>query len=209
MPTILHLKASPRAESVSAKVAGEFMQAFLESHPAWEAQTLDLFEAELPEFAAPAASAKYAVMGGAAPADEAAAAWKRVIEVVDQLTSSGVLVISAPMWNFSIPYRLKHYIDLIVQPGLTFSFSPETGYAGLVTGRAAVLILARGGEYPPGADAGGMDMQRPYLERILGFIGFTDIRTVLIEPTLHGGPVVAEDKTAQAVAEARKVARGL
>lgn len=209
MPKILHLQASPRAESFSAKVAGEFMQAFLESHPAWEAQTLDLFEAELPEFAAPAASAKYAVMGGAAPADEAARAWKRVIEVVDQLTSSGALVISTPMWNFSIPYRLKHYIDLIVQPGLTFSFSPETGYAGLVTGRAAVLILARGGEYPPGADAGEMDMQRPYLEWILGFIGFTDVRTVLIEPTLHGGPAVAEDKTAQAVAEVRKIARGL
>ena len=53
------------------------------------------------------------------------------------------------MWNFGIPYILKHYIDLIVQPGLTFSFSPSEGYKGLVTGKPVTVVYARGGAYGP------------------------------------------------------------
>lgn len=86
--------------------------------------------------------------------------------------------------EFFIPYKLKHYIDVISQPGLTWSFSPETGYEGLVTGKSATLVLARGGEYSSGPVVAAMDFQRTYLEMILGFIGFKDINTVLIEPTL-------------------------
>ena len=73
---------------------------------------------------------------------------------------------------------------MISQPGLTWSFSPETGYEGLVTGKSATLVLARGGEYSSSTEAAAMDFQRTYLEMILGFIGFKDINTVLIEPTL-------------------------
>ncbi len=87
------------------------------------------------------------------------------------------------MWNFSIPYKLKHYIDVITQPGLTFIFSPESGYQGLVTGKPITVIYARGGEYSS-SETSAMDFQKTYMEMILGFIGFQDIKTVLVEPTL-------------------------
>jgi FMN-dependent NADH-azoreductase len=90
------------------------------------------------------------------------------------------------MWNFSIPYKLKHFIDVLVQPGLAFSFTPETGYQGLVTGKPAVAIYARGGAYGPGSGAEGYDAQSPYLRQILGFIGFTDIKEIFVESTLSG-----------------------
>ena len=128
--------------------------------------------------------------------------------MVDQLKRSDALLLSSPMWNFSIPYRLKQYIDVIAQPGLTFKYSPEAGYEGLITGRPARLILARGGDYAT-AEAAAMDMQRAYLEMILGVIGFADIRTIGGEPTLMGGPEVAEQQATGAIVEACRLAQEL
>ena len=205
MSTLLHIQASPRDESASHRVAREFLESFRAAHSGWTVDTLDLFKDHIPAFTAPQAKAKYAVMARQEPQDDAARAWKEVIEAVDRFKRADVLLISAPMWNFSIPYTLKQYIDVIVQPGLTFSYSPETGYKGLVTGRPARLILARGGDYSAPA-AAAMDVQKSYLELILGFIGFTDVRTVLVEPTLMSGPEVAEAKIAAAIVNARSIA---
>lgn len=111
------------------------------------------------------------------------------------------------MWNFSIPYRLKHYIDILVQPTYTFSFSPEEGYKGLVTGKPVFISYSRGGEYPVGSESEGFDFQTRYLEMISGFIGFTDIRSVVTEPTLMGGPDAAKEKREQAIDKAKEMAR--
>ncbi len=201
MSKVLHIKASPRGmNSDSTKVAEAFLEAFLKSHRNFGSEELDLFREKLPPFEAPAAAAKYAVLGGSEPKGPDALAWKAVIEVIDRFKSADLLLLSSPMWNFGIPYRLKHYIDLLVQPGLTFTYGPE-GYKGLVTGRPAVLILSRGGSYAPG-DA--MDFQKRYLEAVLGFIGFSDIRSVLIEATLSGADNV--QIVAKAVTEARNLA---
>lgn len=205
MKTILHVRASPRGPgSVSTRVAESFLDAHLKVCPDAKIDLLDVFATDVPEFTAAAAAAKYAVLAGAEPTDAAAGAWKKVVEVVDQLKAAELIVISSPMWNLSIPYRLKQWIDVIVQPGLTFSFSPEHGYRPLLTGKTAVLILARGGEY---ANAAEMDMQKPYLHTILGFVGITDTHTIIIEPTLLGGAKVAQEKLQQATARAEVLAR--
>jgi FMN-dependent NADH-azoreductase len=70
-----------------------------------------------------------------------------------------------------------------------------------------MLILARGSDYPIATSTAAFDYQHPYLEFILRFIGFTDIRAILIEPTLAAGPAVAEQKLAEAVTEARAEAQ--
>ena len=137
---------------------------------------------------------------------EEALAWEVVAGAVEGFKSADKIVISSPMWNFGIPYRLKQYLDVIVQPGLTFSFSPDAGYSGLVTGRPAMLILARGGEYPAGSEAAAFDFQRPYLETVLRFIGFSDIKAVVVEPTIQAGPEAADKRLAAAVENARKMA---
>jgi FMN-dependent NADH-azoreductase len=189
-------------------MAEVFLRAVRRGQPRAAVETLDAFGADLPEFRAPEAKAKYAILAGGEPKDEAGRAWQRVVAVVDQLKAAEKLLISCPMWNFGIPYRLKQYFDVIVQPGLTFSYSPEKGYSGLVTGRPAALLLARGGDYSPGTRAAAMDMQKPYLETILRFIGFTDIRTVIAQPTLAAGPDAAEETFRRVSAEVQALADG-
>ena len=135
MASLLHLIASPRPESYSTRVANEFTAAYRQTHPADRVEQLDLFRAEIPPFLAPAAKAKYAVMGGQAPKDEAEAAWAGVIKTIVHFKGFDKYVLSSAMWNFGIPYRLKQYIDVIVQPGLSFAYSPDKGYTGLVVGK--------------------------------------------------------------------------
>ena len=103
---------------------------------------------------------------------------------------------SVPMWNFGIPYPLKHYIDVITQPGLSFHFSPQYGYKGLVVDKPAVIIYARGGEYSSTTTVKALDYQKPYLEMWLSFIGFTDVRPILIEPTLSDPETIQQTETA-------------
>lgn len=210
MSQVLHIQASPRGqESFSTRLAGHFIDAYRQDHPDVSVDVLDLFAEELPHFDAPAAKAKYAVLGGGEPADDAARAWREIITVVDRLKAADVLVISSPMWNFSLPYQLKHWIDVVVQPALTFTFSPETGYTGLVTGRPAVLLLARGSDYSIGTGLEEMDFQTPYLRTILGLMGFTDIHVITVEPTVMAGPQQADLALAAGLERAGEIARGL
>lgn len=77
----------------------------------------------------------------------------------------------------------------------------------MVTGKPIFIAYARGGEYPPGSDSEGFDFQTKYLEMILVFIGFADIRRLIIEPTLMGGPEVAKEKREAALAKAGEMAK--
>jgi FMN-dependent NADH-azoreductase len=208
MSRVLYIEASPQAEwSKSVQVAKAFLEAYEVAHPADTVVTLDLAKANLPALDAAALAAKYRYLHGEKPTPAELAPWQPVVAAIEAFKSADKYVFSVPMWNFSIPYRLKHYIDVLVQPGLTFSYTPEEGYKGLVTGKRAVIICARGGQYPEGTDYAAMDMQTSYLKLILGFIGLTDLRWVIIEPTLMGGPDVAAQKTAAAAEKAKEMAR--
>ena len=204
MQKILHLQASPRGEdSTSLQVAREFLNSLTEPDPSVTVEARDLFGGDVPPFRAPEAAVKYHVLGGGDLDSDAARAWKDVLEVIEQLKAADLLLISSPMWNFGIPYALKQYFDVVVQPGLTFAYSPDEGYSGLLTTRTAVLILSRGGTYEPDTETGPLDMQKTYLELILGFMGISDIRAVLLEPTVQAGPEVAEEKRQAARVQAR------
>jgi FMN-dependent NADH-azoreductase len=203
---LLHILASPRVESYSARVAKAFLDSYRQAQPEDRIEVLDLAQADIPPFTAPQAKAKYAVMAGQAPRDEAEAAWQPVIKAINHFKGFDKYVISCPMWNFGIPYRLKQYIDVIVQPSLTVSYSPEKGYVGLVTGKPLMLILARGGEYQTGNPSETFDFQETYLRCIFGFIGFKDIRAIHIQGTLQNKPEQVEANTRKAVAEASEAA---
>lgn len=208
MANILHIQATARGErSYSLRVAEAFLAAYQESHPGDTVRTLDLTNDAIPEFGALASAGKYRILHGEEHTPEEAEAWRAVEATIKDLKSADKLVISTPMWNFGVPYRLKQYIDVVVQPGYTFAFSPEEGYSGLMTGRPAALILARGGEYPDGTDAAAFDHQKPYVELIMGFMGITDVTTIVIEPTLQGGPEAAEQALAAAIKTAREKAK--
>jgi FMN-dependent NADH-azoreductase len=186
-------------------VAAHFIESYRAAHPGDTVETLDLWQAELPEFNGATLDAKYAVLHGLPHTPEQLHAWQAVTRLADHFKSADKYLISLPMWNFSIPYKLKHYIDLLVQPGLTFSFTPKEGYKGLVTGKALVAVYARGGAYGAGSGAEGYDQQSTYLKQIFGFIGFADIREIFVEPTL-ASPAAKEEALAAAKRKAAEIA---
>lgn len=204
MSKLLYIESSPRkARSKSISVSSAFLNAYKSANPSDEVVTLDLWNTTLPEFDGYTIDAKYQVLHGQEFDADQKKAWQAVVDVCDEFKSADKYVISVPMWNFGVPYKLKHYIDVIAQPGQTFSFDPSTGYSGLVTGKPAAVIYARGGAY--GGEASGMDHQKPYVEQILGFFGFTDIHPIVIEPTLAAPDDVAATENA-AIEQAKKFA---
>ena len=207
MSKILYIQASPRTErSRSRGVADAFLSAYLAAHDEAVVETLDLFRADLPPLDGLALDAKYRILHGQEAEADEREAWAAVERVIEQFTTADKYVLAVPMWNFGIPYRLKHYLDLIVQPGYTFAYDPEKGYSGLVTGKRAFVAYARGGDYSPGSGVEGLDHQKSYLELILGFMGITDVRSIVVQPTLMGGPEVAERKEDEAIAQAEALA---
>ena len=205
MAKLLYIEASPRkARSKSITVAKEFLAAYQAANPGDEVETLDLWNTELPEFDGFTIDAKYQVLHGQSFTDQQQQAWQAVVDTCDHFKSADKYVFSLPMWNFGIPYRLKHYIDVIAQPGQTFSFDPETGYSGLVTGKPVAVVYARGGSY--GSDeAKGLDMQKGYMDLLLRFIGFTDVNSILVDPTLAAPEDVAKTEAA-AIEQAQSIA---
>jgi len=207
MGKLLYVKASPRTgRSYALAAADAFVAAYSEANPDDEIATLDLFKTDLPAFDGVTVQAKYAILHGEPHTAEQQKAWKAVEAVIAAFTSADKYVFAVPMWNFGIPYRLKHYIDLIVQPGYTFAFTPEEGYRGLLEGKRAFVAYASGGEYAEGSPTAAYDMQKPYLKLVLGFMGITDVRTVTVAPTLQGGADVARAKRDAAMKEAAAVA---
>jgi FMN-dependent NADH-azoreductase len=205
MTDLLYIEASPRKKrSSSIQIANEFLEAYRQSHPSENIKTIDLWQKPLPPFDGDVIDAKYAIMHGKSHTESQRKAWHAVEELIQEFKKAKKYVFSLPMWNFGIPYCLKHYFDLIVQPTYTFSFSPESGYQGLVTGKPAMVIYARGGAYGSGTGAEGLDFQRSYMQTILGFIGFTDIQAIVVEPTMASQE--AKDHSMQ---EASKRAREL
>jgi FMN-dependent NADH-azoreductase len=208
MKKILYIQASPRGtRSHSLAAANAFIEAYRAVHPEDQVAALDLFKADLPSFDGVAVQAKYSILHGARHTPEELGAWRAVEAVIEDFKSADKYVMAVPMWNFGIPYRLKHYLDILVQPGYTFSFSPETGYKGMVTGKPVFVAYSRGGAYAPGTGAEAFDLQKRYLELILGFMGFADIRSVVVEPTLQEGPEVAARQREAAMALARDMAK--
>ena len=206
MGKLFYIEASPRQErAYSIKVAKQFLNTYKETNPSHTIESFDLWQTSLPEFDGATINAKYRILHGETHTDAEATAWNSVEELFNQFDSADKFVFSLPMWNFGVPYKLKHYIDIITQPGLSFSFTPEDGYSGLVTGKPAAVIYARGGEYSSSEAAAGMDFQKRYLEMWLGFIGFTDITPILVEPTLSD-PSDAEKTLNQALEQAAAVA---
>jgi len=205
MKTLVHIKSSPRAEkSRSNTIAQTFIRTYKKNNPADEVIEHDLFALSLPKMDSSATGAKYAIIKGQNPTEKQAEIWGQVEKVIEAFLAADKYLLSTPMWNFSIPYRLKHYIDVITQPGYTFTVS-EKGYEGLVKARPICIIYSRGGTYLPPSPAEAMDLQKPYLEMIFKFMGFTEIKSIICEPTLADNDTV-ETAMEQARRQAEMIA---
>jgi len=187
MPKLFHLNCSPRTDSESDAGARVFLDGFRKARPAWDIDVMNLWRDHLPEFEGYVLEAKYARMNGRAFTDSQRDAFAVAERIAVRLALADRVLISTPMWNFSIPYKLKQWFDVIVQPGLTFRFDPATGYQPLLKDRPTIVIIASGGDFVTGMNRGRTDMATPYLREALRFIGVSNVRFVPIGPTT--GPV--------------------
>ena len=187
MPKLFHLSCSPRADSESGAGARVFLDHFRQARPDWDIDVMNLWKDYLPEFEGYILEAKYARLGGRAFTDSQRDAFAIAERIAVRLALADRVLISTPMWNFGIPYKLKQWIDVITQPGLTFRFDPAQGYLPVLKDRPTVVILASGSDFVTGMNRGRIDMATPYLREALRFIGVSDVRFVPIGPT--AGPV--------------------
>ncbi|MFH1912840.1 MAG: NAD(P)H-dependent oxidoreductase [Pseudomonadota bacterium] len=202
MSKIMYIKASPRGErSHSIAVADRFIKACRAADPGVEILERDLFAMDLPPLDGPTLVGKYNIMHGRPFSEADKKAWSGVEAVIEDFKSADKYVFAIPMWNFSLPYRLKHFMDIVAQP--TYTFVPEGGgYKGLINA-PAFIAYARGGDYPEGSP---YNFQEDYMTFYLGFIGITDVKSVAVQPTLAGdGP--RDASKAQAIEKALEIAR--
>ncbi|MCB6182030.1 FMN-dependent NADH-azoreductase [Leeia sp. TBRC 13508] len=113
--------------------------------------------------------------------------------ILAEVNTADVIVIGAPMYNFSVPSQLKAWIDRIAVAGKTFKYT-ETGPVGLLTGKKVVIASSRGGAY---GENNALDHQESYLRTVLGFVGLTDVEVVRAE-----GVNMGEEAKAAAIASA-------
>ena len=104
---------------------------------------------------------------------------RRNAELLDEFLAADVVVIGAPMYNFTIPSQLKAWIDRVLSAGKTFRYT-ENGPEGLASGKRVIIASARGGVYSEGA-AKTLDFQETYLRHVFGFMGIHDVEFVRAE----------------------------
>jgi FMN-dependent NADH-azoreductase len=117
-------------------------------------------------------------------------------KLIAELRAADVIVIGAPMYNFSIPTTLRAWFDHVLRAGETFRYS-EAGPEGLLGGKRVIVVESRGGLYSEGP-AQALDFQEPYLRQLLGFVGLTDVTFIRAEKIGYG-----PDAREQAVADSR------
>ncbi len=181
MLRLLHIIATPRGEeSRTLQISEPFLAAFLEKNPGWIVDELDLGNEALPSLSMKSVSGKYVLLQGKEIFGSLRESWAEILQHIERFKTADLFLLSVPMWNFSIPYMLKHYIDLIVQPRYLFRYREDGSVEGLVKNKKMIVITSRGGSY--GGELERFDHQEPYLRTIFGFIGISDIVFIRAEP---------------------------
>lgn len=205
MERLLHLIATPRgSQSRTLAVSKAFLEVFSKRYPCCSIEELNAATAKLPGLTVEVVSGKYELLTGKDLSKKSKAAWEEVARHIERFLSADAYLVSTPMWNFSIPYTLKHYLDVIVQPRYLFRYT-DKGVEGLARNKKMAVVITRGGDYSPGSLMQSYDFQEPYLRAIFGFIGITDIQFVIAQPMDIGEPA-AEERLRAAVMLAQKIA---
>lgn len=179
---LLHIDSSALgSHSVTRELSAAIVGAWKRTHPGSAITYRDVAANPLPHWTPVADAGNPAARAGS--------------ESLDEFLAADVIVIGAPMYNFSIPSSLKAWIDRLAVAGKTFRYGPN-GAEGLAGGKRVIVASSRGGIYSSGA-AAAADFQEAYLRQVFGFFGVTDIEFVRAE----GVNISAEQKV-QAIATA-------
>lgn len=206
MTHVLHVSASPGGEGSRSKaLANAFLDAWKNAHPDDTHETVDVWNLDLPEFDASMIAAKFAVLRAQDATPEQQAQWDRAVQVSRRFNDADVYVFSVPMWNYGLPYRLKHYIDIVTLPGQNWRWSRGEGYQPLLGGKRAFLMYSSAGDFSEGAVTQYEDFQKPYLRQWLRFLGIEPAGEIALAPTLTDPDHLARVRE-DAIARARVLA---
>ena len=184
MTKLLHIDSSPLAgNSASRQLTARIVREWVAAHPGTTVEHLDLVKDAPSHLDGESLGFRLGVDadGLTARQREENAVSERLVA---QFLAADVVVIGAPMYNFSIPTQLKAWIDRVAQAGRTFKYTDQ-GTVGLAGGKTVVIASTRGGLYT-GGPAVAMDHQESYLRTVLGFFGVTDVRVVRAEGLAMG-----------------------
>ena len=183
MSKILHINSSVRnTDSISRKVTREFLNKWQVSEPNAVIVERDLAAHPLPHLTEKTLGAFFT------PAEQRTPEQAQIAQLSDtlvqELFDADVIVIGAPMYNFSITSGLKAWVDHVARAGVTFKYGAQ-GPVGLLTGKKVYIFTSSGGVYSAGP-AQGMDFLATYLRTVLGFIGLSDITFIASEGLAMG-----------------------
>ena len=196
---LLRIDSSARASSESCRLTSRFVQEWKAEHPRGEVVERDLSKTVLPHIT----DDWLATYGDPAKLTPEQRQYLSVSdELIEELRAADVVVIGAPMHNHMISWELKAWIDQVVRVGKTITYGAK-GPQGLLQGKKAVVITARGGSYPSGTPRAASDFQEPYLRHILTVLGFSEAVFIHGE-NLKGEQ--AESSRAAAISAIQKVA---
>ena len=192
---LLHIDSSILGDhSVSRQLTKDTVAQWVSNHPGTTVEYLDLavdtpshLSADSLGFRAPAGAELTDVQKRENVISET---------LVTQFLAADVIVVGAPLYNFSIPSQLKAWVDRIAQVGRTFKYT-ETGPQGLAGGKTVIVASTRGGVYSTNDWGRAAEHQESYLQTVFGFLGITDVRFVRAE-----GVAMGDAKKAEALAEA-------
>lgn len=181
---LLHIDSSILgAQSATRELGAAVVANWRREHPGGDVIHRDLAEQPLGHLTGALFAAR------TQPAGQAGADFRLELEtskrVLDEFLGADVIVIGAPMYNFSIPSQLKAWIDRIAVAGKTFRYTAN-GPEGLAIGKKVIIVSARGGMYGDGSAAAALDFQENYLRGLFGFLGVKDVEFVRAEGLSHG-----------------------
>jgi FMN-dependent NADH-azoreductase len=183
---ILHVDSSALGtHSVSRQLSAHIVAGLKADMPSSDVQHLDLAEHPLPHWTPNATGAEDSVV-------------TLENDILTEFIEADVVVIGAPMYNFTISSQLKAWLDRVLVAGRTFRYTAN-GPEGLMGGKRVIVALSRGGFYGQGTAAAAMDFQEPYLRAVFAFVGIDNVEFVRAE-----GIALGEEQRNAAVLTAQR-----
>ena len=179
---VLHIQSSPRGDkSNSIALTSAFLSASRKVLPGINEDILNVWNENLPEFDTASIGAKYKAINHQPMTDAESLTWNRILELIGRFQRANRIVLGLPMWNFSIPYKLKQLIDLTAQRNFLFTYDGQQ-YGPSLNIPRALVVYTRGSAYrentpiPP-----SFDHQAPYIDFWLRMIGVREVRSLVVD----------------------------